>query len=235
MDKRFWGIVVAVVVVLIGIFIITGHNKAGTSLTSSGSQPTNHVEGQGSDGVTLLEYGDYECPFCGQYFPIVKQVAAEYNQYIFFQFRNLPLTQLHPNAFAGARAAEAASLQGKFWQMHDELYENQNSWVDSSTPQTFFNQYAQAIGLNLTTFEQDFAGDEVNNSINADVAAFNKTGAEEATPTFFLDGTQINPSESVSSFEQLINAAIQKKTGKPSPVSSSTSTSGSTAAPQSVQ
>jgi protein-disulfide isomerase len=233
MDKRFWGIVVAIVIVLIGIFVITNHNKAGDTTTNN-VQPTHHVEGLDQDGITLLEYGDYECPYCGEYFPIVKQVAAEYNQYITFQFRNLPLTQIHPNAFAGARAAEAASLQGQFWQMHDLLYENQDSWVQSGTPETYFVQFAQQLGLNINTFKTDFASDQVNNTINADVAAFGQTGAEEATPTFFLDGTQINPSESVSSFEQLINAAIQKKTGKPSPVAVS-STSTSTAAPQSTQ
>lgn len=233
MDKRFWGIVVAVVVVLVGIFIITGHNKPATS--SGNGKPTNHVEGQNTDGILLQEYGDYECPYCGQYYPIVKQVATEYNQYISFQFSNLPLTQLHPNAFAGARAAEAAALQGKFWQMHDALYENQNSWVSASTPQTYFNQYAQQLGINVTKFKQDFASDQVNNSINADVAAFAKTGAQEATPSFFLDGKQINPTESLSSFETLINAEIQKKTGKPSPVAVSSSSSGSTTAPQSTQ
>jgi protein-disulfide isomerase len=233
MDKRFWGIVVAIVIVLIGIFVITNHNKGGGSTTSN-AQPTHHVEGLDQDSVTLVEYGDYECPYCGQYYPIVKQVAAEYNQYITFQFRNLPLTQIHPNAFAGARAAEAASLQGKFWQMHDLLYDNQNSWVSSGTPETFFVQYAQQLGLNINTFKTDFAGDQVNNTINADVGAFGRTGAEEATPTFFLDGKQINPNESVSSFEQLINAEIQKKTGKPSPVAVS-STSAATTAPKSTQ
>jgi protein-disulfide isomerase len=232
MDKRFLGIVAAVVVVLVGIFVITGHNNKDNTASNSNT-PTNHVEGQGSTGVTLVEYGDYECPYCGQYYPIVKQVAAEYNPYIFFQFRNLPLTQLHPNAFAAARAAEAAALQNQFWQMHDALYTNQSQWVNASNPNTFFVQYAKALNLNITTFNTDFASAQVNNSINSDVAAFNKTGAEEATPSFFLDGKQINPTESAGSFEVLINAEIQKKTGKPSPVA--VSSSSSTAAPQSTQ
>jgi protein-disulfide isomerase len=231
MDKRFWGIVAAVVVVLVGAFIITNHNNPSNS---SNSQPTNHVEGQNQDGILLMEYGDYECPYCGQYFPIVKEVESIYSPYIEFQFRNLPLTELHPNAFAGARAAEAAALQNQFWQMHDLLYENQDSWSTASNPVPFFDQYAQQLGLNVSTFEQDFASDQVNNSINADVAAFDKTGAQEATPSFFLDGTQINPTESVASFEQLLNAEIQKKTGKASPIAISSST-GSTSAPQSTQ
>jgi protein-disulfide isomerase len=230
MDKRFWGILIAIIVVLGGIYWFTaGNNKA--NAPSSSSQPTNHIEGQGKDGITLTEYGDYECPYCGEYYPIVKQIASEYSTQIFFQFRNLPLTQIHQNAFAGARAAEAAALQGKFWEMHDALYTNQSSWVNASDPEANFIIYAQQLGLNVTKFKQDFAGAQVNDLINADVSAFAKTGLQEATPTFLLDGKQIQPTASVSSFEQLINAAIKKKGGTPPAAASSTgaSTSAGTA------
>lgn len=230
MDKRFWGILVAIVIVLGGIFWITNSHKAkAPSSNSNSSQPTNHIEGQGKDGITLVEYGDYECPYCGEYYPVVKQVAAEYNNQIYFQFRNLPLTQIHPNAFAGARAAEAAALQGKFWQMHDMLYENQSQWVNSSNPETYFESYAQQLGLNVTQFKKDFASSQVNNSINADVSAFAKTGLQEATPTFILDGKQIQPSASVASFEQFINAEIKKKGF--TPPASANATGSSTSAP----
>jgi protein-disulfide isomerase len=231
MDKRFLGVLVGIVLVIGGIFIFSNHNKNQTG--NSNDQPTNHIEGQGQDKVTLLEYGDYECPYCGQYYPIVKEVEQEYDSLIYFQFRNLPLTEIHPNAYAGARAAEAASLQGKFWQMHDALYENQDSWVSDSNPEPFFEQLATQLGLNLTEFKSDYNGVQVNAFIQGDLAAFNKTGAEEATPTFFLDGKQINPGESVASFAQFINAEIQKKTGKPSPVNPAGSTS--TSAPKSTQ
>jgi protein-disulfide isomerase len=234
MDKRFWGILIAVVVVLGGIYWATAGNKAGAP--SSSNQPTSHIEGQGQAKVTLLEYGDYECPYCGEYYPVVKQVAADYSAQIFFQFRNLPLTQIHQNAFAGARAAEAAGLQNKFWQMHDTLYENQSSWVNASDPLTYFNNFAQQLGLNVTQFQKDFASNTVNNLINADVTVFGKTGAQEATPTFFLDGTQIQPAASLSAFESLINAEIKKKGFTPPTNLSSGSTSTSTApAGKSVQ
>src|SRR5258708_36831597 len=104
MDKRFWGILIAIVVVLGGIFWLTKSNSS----SSSKVQPTNHVEGQGQDGITLIEYGDYECPFCGQYFPIVRQVQQDYNQKIFFHFRNLPSSQIQKNAFADPRPATQA-------------------------------------------------------------------------------------------------------------------------------
>ena len=203
MSKGFWIVVAAIVVMFGGILWLKGNNKAGAP--SNGAQPTNHVEGLGQKHVTLVEYGDYECPYCEQYYPVVKQVAATYNSEIVFQFRNLPLTQIHPNAFAGARAAEAAALQNKFWQMHDALYDNQMQWVNSSDPTIFFNQYASQLGLNVTKFKADFAGTQVNNSINADIAAFNKTGNELATPTFFLDGKKINPGISLESDGQTAN------------------------------
>src|ERR1700742_4666379 len=114
MSKQFWGVIIVVVLIFIGIFALTG-NKSKTSGGSSGATPTNHVEGQGKAGVTLVEYGDYECPFCGEYYPTVKKVEADYNQQIFFQFRNFPLVSIHQNAVAGAWAAEAAALQNKFW------------------------------------------------------------------------------------------------------------------------
>lgn len=218
MSKQFWAVIIAVIVVLGGIFWFTGQGKPSTDSANSAAKPTQHIEGQGQSGVTLVEYGDYECPFCGQFYPIVKQVAAQYDKQIHFQFRNLPLTQIHQNALAGARAAEAASLQGKFWQMHDLLYQNQDpsektGWVASSNPlNDYFVGFAQQIGLNVTKFKSDFASSGVNNTINADIAEFNKTGAEEATPTFFLDGKKIQPGNNVADFQKYIDAAIAAKT-----------------------
>lgn len=211
MSKSFWAII-AIIVILFGGVLIFNNHKAGAP--SNNGVASNHVEGKGSTGITLVEYGDYECPYCGAYSPILKQVQQKYNDQIFFQFRNLPLSQIHPNAFAGARAAEAASLQGKFWEMHDMLYDNQNAWASSSTATTYFNQYAQQLGLNVSKFTTDEAGATVDNTINADIAAFNKTGQEESTPTFFLDGTKIQPGYSVADFSKLIDAEIAKKTHK---------------------
>jgi protein-disulfide isomerase len=211
MSKQFLAIIAVVIVVLIGIFAFTGNKSSSGSKSSGGSgTPTNHVEGQGKSGVTLVEYGDYECPYCEQYYPIVKQVQAEFNDQITFQFRNFPLTSIHQNAFAGARAAEAASLQGKFWQMHDTLYDNQDQWAQSSDPTKFFNQYAQQLGLNVAQFQKDYASTKVNDVINADLAAGNKLGVD-ATPTFYLDGKQINVTASASSFESQIKDAIAQK------------------------
>ena len=223
-------VVLAVILVFVAIFAFG--NKSTNTPTSGNGALSQHIEGLGQDHVTLVEYGDYECPYCGAYFPIVKQVVAQYNNQITFQFRNFPLTSIHPNAFAGARAAEAAALQGQFWQMYDLLYEqneiyyssNQptNNWVGASNPQTYFDQFATQLGLNLTKFNQAYASNEVNGTINADLAAGNKLGVN-GTPAFFLDGKQINVGESAAQFDTLINAEIAKKTGKASTSTNSTS------------
>lgn len=220
MDKRFWAVIVVIVVIFGGVLWFKSMHKTNAP---GNATPTNHTEGTNTKDVTLLEYGDYECPACEQFYPVVKQVAQKYSSEITYQFRNLPLTTIHQNAFAGARAAEAAALQGKFWEMHDALYDNQTAWASSSNPKTFFDQYAQQIGLNVTTFDKDYASSRVNDTINADISAFNKTGAEMQTPTFFLDGKQIQPGPTVDAFSKLIDAEIAKK--NPAPTSSSSANS----------
>lgn len=231
MSKQFWAVIVIIVLVLIGVFSFTG-SKSNTGNTSKTS-PTQHVEGQGKANVTLIEYGDYECPFCGQYYPTVKQVVQQYDSLIHFQFRNFPLTSLHPNAFAGARAAEAASLQGKFWQMHDTLYENQDpsgksGWVASSDPlNQYFVTFAQQIGLNVNQFKSDFASDKVNAIVNADLGEANKLGLN-GTPSFYLDGKQVQISNTIQDFQKVLNAEIKKKDPNATLPTDATDTSSST-------
>ena len=228
MDKRFLSILGGLVVIFIVIFALSSHksnNGSNGNSTTSSAKTSNHVEGQGSTGVKLVEYGDFECPICGIYYQPLKQVYSQFSSQIFFQFRNLPLTSIHKNAFAGARAAQAAALQGKFWQMHDALYDNQDpsgasGWVASNNPLTYFTTYAQQIGLNVTQFKTDYASDKVNNAIQADLTAFGKTGQEQATPTFFLDGKYVPNTEladastgqpSVSKITQVLKAEIAAK------------------------
>jgi protein-disulfide isomerase len=195
MDKRFLAILAGLVIIFGGIFVFNQSSSNGSgSGTKNSSQPTQHIEGKGQKKITLIEYGDYQCPICGIYYQPMKVVAAKFSNDIYFQFRNLPLTSIHQNAFAGARAAEAAGLQNKYWQMHDMLYENQNSWSQSSNVQAVFVTYAQQLGLNTTQFKNDYSSDKVNRAINADLAEFKKTGKDQATPSFFLNGTYIDNS-----------------------------------------
>ena len=222
MDKRFLAIIGVIIVVFGGvIFFQSQHKSSNGGNTGGSSQPTNHVEGKADSTVKLVEYGDYECPACESYFTTVQAVQAKYNTTVAFQFRNLPLTQIHKHAFAGARAAEAADLQGKFWQMHDALYTQSNwtQWSTSSNPNPYFQQYARQLGLDVTKFNTDFSSATVNDRINADLSAFNKTGQDLSTPTFFLNGKYVPNGEllgsdqqpSIDAFSKLLDNALAAK------------------------
>lgn len=205
MDKRFWGILLVIFLVFGGIFFFSQQDKDDGDTRNV----TSHVTGNTSAKVTLVEYGDFQCPACGSYYPIVKQVKEKYKDDIKFQFRNLPLSQIHPNAFAGARAAEAAGLQNKYWEMHDTLYEQQNTWSSASNPKSYFEDYASQLGLDTAQFKTDFASSAVNKAINADIAAFKKTGATMQTPSFFLNGKSIKTTASLESFTKQIDQALK--------------------------
>lgn len=211
MSKQFLGVIAAIVLIFAGIAVFSGNKSSdgGTSSSSSAS-PTSHVIGKGTTGVKLVEYGDYQCPFCGTYYPVLKQVTAEFGDQIKFQFRNFPLQSIHRNAFAAARAAEAAGLQNKYWEMHDKLYENQNAWSESSSPSGIFEGYAKQLGLNVEQFKRDFASDKVNAAINADLAEAGKLKIT-GTPTFFIDGKQIQIGQTFADFEKVIKSEIAKK------------------------
>lgn len=222
MDKRFLAILGGIIVVFGAYFIINQSSSKDTASTQTSNttvQPTNHVIGGNAKNVTLMEYGDFQCPVCGLYYQPVKDTVERLKSDIKFQFRNLPITQIHPNAFAAARAAEAADLQGKYWEMHDKLYTNQSSWASSTTPLSFFKVYAKDIGLDITKFEKDYAGNVTNDRINADMAEFSKTNQEVGTPTFFINGKYISNKDlagsngfpSVDKFVAIINAEIAKQ------------------------
>ncbi|HSX34359.1 MAG TPA: thioredoxin domain-containing protein [Candidatus Saccharimonadales bacterium] len=210
MSKTFWAII-AVIVIVFGGILLFNDKDAGAPSGNNSAKPTEHIEGEGKSGLTLVEYGDYQCPFCGQFYPAVKQVQAKYKDQVKFQFRNLPLLQIHKNAFSAARAAEAAGLQGKFWEMHDILYENQSAWSENSNAQAIFESYASSLGLKAAQFKNDMASSKVNDMINADVSAFNKTGVEKSTPTFFLNGKRVQPAGyTVEDFAKILDPAIKK-------------------------
>lgn len=213
MSKRFIAILCACVVALIAVFALT-NKKAATPGSSSAGTLSQHTLGDNKKGVTLVEYGDYQCPACGAYYPLVKQVTDKYTSDIQFQFRNFPLNTIHPNARASARAAEAAGKQNKYWEMHDLLYEQQKSWESSSSAASIFEGYATQLGLDSAKYKTDFASTEVNDVINADYNEGTHLGIT-GTPTFFLQGKKVdNAPQTAEAFYKLIDdaiAAAQKK------------------------
>ncbi|MFZ2545193.1 MAG: thioredoxin domain-containing protein [Candidatus Saccharimonadales bacterium] len=205
MNKKTWIIFVAVCIAILGglIFLsrsnqvnVSSINEAGIITASKeNGNIADHVFGTTSGKKILIEYGDFQCPACKSAHPNVKELTEQYKDKLTFIFRNLPLTSLHPNARAGAAAAEAAGLQGKYWEMHDALYENQDSWSGSSIEKrtSFFKTYAQQIGIkDLNKFTSDMESKSVSEKINFDMSLSKKIGAT-ATPTIILDGKRIEP------------------------------------------
>lgn len=229
MSKNFWIILVVVVAALIGIFALSG----GKAKTPQGNKYSNgnilevkesdHKLGAGTKKVTIIEYGDYQCPSCGRFFPIIEQARAEYKDDIQFVFRNFPLISIHPNAQAAARAAEAAAKQGKFEQMYSQLYQTQEQWSGSKEAQAIFESFASQLGLNMDQFKSDYSSEAINTAINDDLESGKKTGVT-GTPTIFVNGKQNDSPASYEEFKQLIDKAIAdaNPVSTPAPVSEPT-------------
>jgi protein-disulfide isomerase len=142
----------------------------------------DHVRGPSSAGV-ILEYGDYECPYSRQAYRQIEHVERELDGSVRFAFRHFPLTEIHPHALAASAAAEAAALQGRFWEMHEILYGHQKALEDDD-----LQRYAAEIGLDLARFESDRLGEAVVDRIRRDVRSGEATGEVHGTPTLFIDG-----------------------------------------------
>ena len=144
----------------------------------------DHVQGSKTAGITLVEYGDYQCPYCGQAYPIVKELQQQLGNKLRFVFRNFPLSTMHPHAEHAAEAAETAGAHGKFWEMHDMLYENQEALGDEN-----LIQYATAIGLNEAGFTSEMVKHTQAARVREDFMSGVRSGVN-GTPTFFINGVR---------------------------------------------
>ena len=207
MDKRFLAVLIIIILALGGLFIYTRSQNDSVDTTAGIS---NHVRYPDASGVTLMVYGDFQCSACKPFYYLEKQVFENFPGQITFIFRHFPLDSIHPNARAASRAAEAASLQGQFFEMHDMLYENQDSWSNANQSQAIFESYASALGLDLAKFKTDFASEAVNDTINADKQEGERQGVE-GTPAYFLNGEKLDNSDinTVEAFSAKIEAALQ--------------------------
>ena len=148
-----------------------------------------HIRGTANAPVTVEEFGDFQCGACGSYHPELKKIEAEFGDRLRVIFRQLPLVPTHEHALLAAQAAEAAGLQGKFWEMHDTLYENQKAWAEAKDLVPIFVDYAKQIGLNPDQFMKDLNGDKVAARIFQDGKRAHSLGIK-STPTFFVNGKE---------------------------------------------
>ena len=148
------------------------------------SEDRDHAQGPSDAPVTLVEYGDYECPYCGEAYPIVKAVQEQMGERLRFVFRNFPLTNSHPHAQHAAEAAETAAAQGKFWEMHDHLFEHQGALGDANLA-----QYAREVGLDESRFTSEMTEHAHAERVREDFMGGIRSGVN-GTPTFFVNGVR---------------------------------------------
>lgn len=225
MTKRSWIIFVGIVVGLLAVLIIASRSNQALVDVSGvdvfATQTPNEKNGSIGDNVygnpegkvVIIEYGDFQCPGCGQAHAIIKPYLEEQKGNVKFIFRNYPIVNAHPNARAAASAAEAAGLQGKYWEMHNKLYDNQSDWsyLNANSRTDKFVDYAKSLGLDGDKFKADMTSEAINNKVNYDFAMAKKQGVD-GTPTFFIDGKLVDPKITTDSdkFKQFIQEKIDK-------------------------
>jgi len=205
----FWSLVVIglglITLAIIGLSNST--NKGGSTNLSAADWSKGNPEAP----VTIIEYSDFQCPACGFYFPLLKQLAAEFPDDVQIIYRHFPLTSIHPRAELAAQAAEAAGVQGKFWQMHDLLFENQDTWSKQSAgaAKNIFISYATQLGLDVELFKIDIDNPEIKKAVKKDVVSGNQARVN-STPSLYINGSKINNPRSYDGLRQLVIQALEQ-------------------------
>jgi protein-disulfide isomerase len=177
-----------------GLWFMRSARQTPTVSVAAGSPGANppQAKGRADAPVTIEEFGDYQCPPCGALYPELEKIKADYGDGVRIVFRHYPLMRIHANALSAAHAAEAAGLQGKFWEMHDQLYRGQKSWQNSGDTRTAFAAYARTLGLDAERFMRDMNGGEVDTRIVADHERARSLGVD-STPVLFVNGRKLPP------------------------------------------
>lgn len=206
-SKRFWIILAVVVAALVGAFMFTGGDKGSSNANARSS---SNYYGKEDSPITVTEFVDFQCEACYGYYPYVKEVKETYKDKVRFQIKYFPISSGHQFAIMAARSAEAAALQGKFWEMHDKIFEGQKMWEQEQNPQQTFDQYAESIGLDMAKFKTDRESNEVMATINKDLDEVKRIGGD-GTPTFAINGTKVeNPGASVEKLSKMIDDALKE-------------------------
>jgi protein-disulfide isomerase len=208
------------IVIAVGAATVTGgtllyraKRPVQLTMTEDAGASAEHTIGPANARITLLEFGDFECPPCGRLSEPLSQLQHEFSSQLRLVFYNFPLPN-HKHAREAAWAAEAAGLQGKFWQMHDLLYKDQEVWANSTDAEVLFNAYASYIGLDARKFRIDMVGEEVRQRVAADQKKGTSLGVKN-TPTIFVNKREVDPKRlNPTDLHSEIDAAL--KQGKPS-------------------
>ena len=206
-----WAIITVVVIgSIFGIVKLASKSQTAGSdnlaITISAINDNENIKGDKEALATLIEYSDFQCPACGSYYPIVKKISEDMSAKVRFAYRHFPLPQ-HKNAKLAATVAEAAGKQGKFWEMHDLIFQNQSDWSEDKNAATIFAKYAQEVGLDLARFQTDIASDEIKAKIENDYKSGVKAGVN-STPSFFLNGKKMDNPRNYDEFKNSIEQSL---------------------------
>lgn len=190
-----------IIVILIGVGLSSGPAQISSELTVPVSS-SDYITGTSTPKLTIVEYGDYQCPACAAFDPLVRKIVLEYGDVVQIVSRNFPLEQ-HKNATSSAMAAESAGLQGKFFEMQEKLYSGQLDWANEDKPIEIFTKYATELGLDLNKFSSDMALPEITTKIETDLQGGKNSGVN-STPSFFLNGKKTLVPLNYDEFKQIV-------------------------------
>jgi protein-disulfide isomerase len=206
------GVALFLVLGVWGIYAASTQPSSTTSQQSNITLPkvtaSDFQTGSPTAKVTLVEYSDFQCPACKAYYPVVKQLQKDYGDRLHFVYRFFPLENIHKNAAVSAEAGYAASKQGKFWEMHDKLFETQDSWAPLPDPTDTFVGYAKDLGLNVDQFKKDYSSDTAQKFVNDSYQTALNMGLQ-GTPSFFLNGKFIDNPQGYQPFKDVIDQALK--------------------------
>ena len=203
-------IIAAALIIALGsvaLMLRSAKTDTSTAPLPDSSPSSSQVAVMPRTAVTLEEYGDYQCPPCGSLHPELKKLKSEFGDRIRFAFHHFPLTQIHKHALEASQAAAAAGLQGRFWEMHDLLYQNQSVWSEAPDLRPIVINFARQIGLDVDRFVKDMDGAQVAAIISADVKRGQSLGVN-GTPTLFLDGLMVKENTSIDDLRKYINERL---------------------------
>jgi protein-disulfide isomerase len=210
-SSGFFGWIVGAIVLAIigGIFYFTQRGNSVDLSQPFAVTEFDQVKGPADAPLTIIEYSDFECPACANYYPILKQLNEDYPNELRVVYRHFPLISIHPLAMRAAYAAEAAGLQGRFWEMHDVLFQNQTVWVNADNPEAVFSEYASILQLDMQKFESDMKSKLVERKVRNDrMLALNQN--LRGTPTLFLNGESMTDLASYDDFKTRLNDELTK-------------------------
>lgn len=206
MDKRFLIVLGAIIIGFFGFVVFSRVESAKNEIVSEGSK---NYYGKMDSKVTFTEFVDFQCEACYAYYPYVKQLKEAYKDRVKFQIKYFPITSGHQFAKSAAASAESAARQGKFWEMHDKLFEGQKTWELAEKPQIeYFEKYAEQIGLNMEKYKADLGSEEVNAVIMKDLKDVKEIGGT-GTPTIAINGKKIeSPGADFDKLSKVLDDAL---------------------------